>query len=256
MARHAAISAIALSIALTGGCAISFRELPLIERTGSGGGSGGGGQDASTTTSSSGSGDSTGGGGSMNGGGGSGGEACGPGPGSVDQTSLDFTGGLDLSNGSPLTQTFTVGKAGVLTGIEVSLASCDHEPEDGSTYLLELRDSGDATLASTSLSAAAFGMNCPPAAPDASMTGDGYFDLSAACVRVKAGDKLKFLLSRVGFANGACAGLCTAGNVGYGCLSNADCDTHSMAAYTSSDSYSGGAVNGSNGDLDFKTFVQ
>ncbi|HVY44669.1 MAG TPA: hypothetical protein VHB21_02275 [Minicystis sp.] len=245
----------ALAALLTaGGCAISFRDLPPPSHDATGGAGGGGG----TTHSTAGS--TLSGGGALDGSGGAGGtggtSGCTPVRGAVDQASLDFSGGLVFANGMPLSQTFTVGKTGTLTGIELSLASCNHSPETGSSYRLDVLDSGGATLATASLPAAPFGATCPPPALGDTVVGLGYFDVTSACVHVDAGEVLRLVISRVGFADGQCAGLCTAGRKGHGCASDADCDTQSATAYSNTNTYSFGAADVPSEDLDFKTFVE
>jgi hypothetical protein len=80
-------------------------------------------------------------------------------------------------------------------------------------------------------------------------------------VQVTSGEKLSFVMARVGFPAGVCGGTtCTAGMVGQACMANSQCDFFAGIDDSSAVTYAGGneTLNGVSvgADLDFKTFVR
>jgi len=188
--------------------------------------------------------------------------SCDGGVGAVDQSSLAFAGCIYATPTQLVGQTFTVGSAGTLTGIEVSIGSCGIAPPAGTSYELDLH-AGSTRIASASLPTSLFGTACSPPPLSASTTGPGYFDLSSACLAVSAGEMLAFTVVQIAFPVGACSpasGTCTAGKIGDPCMVASDCDFSSCVDESTSVTYDGGVLT-TNGtpqmlELDFKTYVR
>jgi hypothetical protein len=155
-------------------------------------------------------------------------------------------------------QTFTAGKTGVLTGIELELTACAPLPM-GVSYQLDVFDGMNNFLGTASIPLTnVFG--CAPASLDATTIGTGFFDLSAACIPMQAGQKYSFKITTPGAPVGKCSSLgwCTAGMVNASCCVDADCE-YVIAVGVYKGTYAGGSaiVSGVTEpfSLMFKTFV-
>ena len=215
---------------------------------GSGGSNGGGGNSAA------------GGRGQGGAAGGGGGASCAKGPGAVDQSSLAHGGdAVEM----PFGQSFEVGKAGVLVGVEVSLASCDGELPSGATFELTVTDSAGQMLGNATLDASMFPTSCPPPALVGETKGAGYFDLTKACIQVTVGEKLVFALAANGVPAGVCdvsARTCMSGKNGV-CMQDDQCYFAIDSPAAGRDAYANGSViedamTVATDDLAFKTFVE
>ena len=188
--------------------------------------------------------------------------ACAGPPGVVDQSQL---AGTSLVAVGPQTvgETFVAGAAGVLTGIEVSATSCAMLASipGWSLELTVLDGVSGAFLANASVPINSLGVTCTGPALSATSVGPGYFDVSAACVHVTAGQSLAFSLVPT---QGAGTPLCVAGScVGWAhamtCVTDGDC--LALRVSNAGDNYPSGTllvagVANSMSDLAFKTFVR
>jgi hypothetical protein len=179
----------------------------------------------------------------------------------VDQSHFAYDGGLGIPPQQVIGQTFTVGKPGRLTGIELSLATCNFAPPAGAAYRVDLYKGAD-LLGSASLPASTFGTACAPPQLNPLTVGPGYYDFASACISVVAGDQLRFVIQKEGFPAGVCTmNMCTVGQIGIPCVGDKECEFVSQSAFANQKaSYAGGSVtvNGvpsTSEDLDFKTFV-
>jgi hypothetical protein len=163
----------------------------------------------------------------------------------------------------PLGQTFEVGKAGALVGIEVSVASCDGALPSGAAFTLIVTDEQGVMLGNATLDASGVPTTCPAAALAAETKGPGYFDLSKTCIKVTAGEKLSFKVDTTGVAAGTCdpsARTCTTGKNGV-CMHDQQCDYAIESAAAGKNAYPNGNViedsmSVASDDLDFKTFIE
>jgi hypothetical protein len=181
----------------------------------------------------------------------------------VDQALLTVESGQPIRMGAILGmmipgQSFTAGKTGVLTGIELELTACTPLPS-GVTYELDVYDGTNKFLGTAQVPVTnAFG--CYPGSLAASTVGPGFFDLSAACIPMQAGQKYSFKITTPAAPVGTCSSLgwCTAGMVNASCCVDADCE-YVLGVGTYKYTYAGGSaiVNGltESFSLMFKTFV-
>jgi hypothetical protein len=155
-------------------------------------------------------------------------------------------------------QTFTAGKTGVLTGIELDLTACPPLPASV-LYELDVFDGMNNFLGTASIPLTGV-FTCYASSLGASTIGTGFFDLSAACIPMQAGQKYSFKLTTPGTPVGKCStlGWCTEGMVGASCCVDADCE-YVLGVGTYKGTYAGGnaIVSGASESfsLMFKTFV-
>ncbi|MFO0607876.1 MAG: MXAN_6577-like cysteine-rich protein [Polyangiales bacterium] len=123
----------------------------------------------------------------------------------VDQSELVASATAAARVGSALAtgagQRVTVARAGFLSGVEVSLTTCGGALTAGSTVQLALFDElGQALATATLPNTAVTNGACPRYPPSLSATARGraVFDLSAACVPVAAGRRLRFVVTATG----------------------------------------------------------
>ncbi len=130
-------------------------------------------------------------------------------------------------------ETVTIGRDGILTGVEASVWSPAADP---SSWLVLTVSRAGQDLASASIASSAISTDAPMV-PDA--IGQGFFDLSSACIPVTVGDVLTLTFTTRSPDSGFEIGL----------------------GFDTSDDYAGGhlVVNGNpinNYDAAFKTFVR
>jgi hypothetical protein len=185
-------------------------------------------------------------------------------------------GTVGLSSAQRPGESFTAGTAGILTGIEVAVGPCNHADATGRIQL-ELFDASGTSLGAVSIAESSLPDTCGGAQLVSAAVGAGYFDLSALCLRVTAGQQLRFVLSLAGGTPSTCdltTNTCTGS--GRVCFESQDCvgfysvgDTNcgGGGCATSPDRYPGGdrvMQSPSSGaisddpafELAFKTFVQ
>jgi hypothetical protein len=130
---------------------------------------------------------------------------------------------LAIEAGWTVEQTFTVATAGKLLGIAISATRGTAGP--GDVLNLTLRNDTTSTSFGTfALQAQTFGESAP--GPLLSAAGPGYFDLSALDISLTPGHAMTLGLSTVS-GSGVCnlvSHICTAGQVGETCFSNAECN--------------------------------
>jgi hypothetical protein len=134
--------------------------------------------------------------------------ACGdrcvdPGDRALDQNQLDMAGSLGLSVDQRPGQSFTVGAAGLLAGIEVAVGPCNGADTSGQIRL-ELFDSNASSLGQVAIEQASLPDVCGGEPLVAETVGAGYFDLTPLCLSVGAGDRFTFMLSVAGNAPVTC----------------------------------------------------
>jgi hypothetical protein len=184
------------------------------------------------------------------------------GSGSVDQSCLPTAALVDITSTDKPGQSFKVGTAGQLMGIELALAKCSNTLSAAGSIQLDLFNSGNTKIGTATVTAATINHACTAYALDAGSVTGSLFDLSSACISVTAGQTLHFELSEQGIQAGQCGGahLCTAGTVGASCQADADCDIKYGVSESGSDLYANGSatLNGTaeTYDLDFKSFVR
>ena len=185
------------------------------------------------------------------------------GKGTVDQSCLPTTALVDVSSTAKPGQSFTVGAAGQLMGIELALAKCSNALNAGGSIQLDLFNASNMNIGTARVQAAAITHACAAFALDPGTVGAGLFDLSAACIAVTAGEVLHFELSEQNIPAGQCGTtthFCTAGSVGSTCQADGDCDILYGVSESGSNIYTSGTatLNGTaeTYDLDFKTFVR
>jgi hypothetical protein len=142
----------------------------------------------------------------------------------LDQKQLDMPGSLGLSVRQRPGQSFTVGAAGLLTGIEVAVGPCNGADTSGQIRL-ELFDSNRSSLGNVTIEQASLPDVCGGQQLVEGTVGAGYFDLTPLCVSAQAGDSLMFMLSVVGNAPSTCnqeTYECT--NNGRNCDRDRDCE--------------------------------
>jgi hypothetical protein len=194
-----------------------------------------------------------------------GGSSCGPGSGQgpVDQSQLLSDGDFVVSAQQVVGQSFIVGRSGVLTGIEVGTDACNGI-DPMAIMQLTLLSGG------TNLGTAGLGANAIPAGGcgsdplSATMIGPGFFDLSALCVPVMAGQALTFELTILEPTMPSCNATthtCSGGIIGATCTTDSQCAYTPRVGLQDGNPYASGTaiVNGSaqsTFDLSFKTFVR
>lgn len=191
-----------------------------------------------------------------------GGPVCGAG--TLDQMQLDASFGFtDVAAGNLVAQTLTVGAAGRLSGIEVSL-NRQASVVETDRVVLTVFDMAGVELGSASIPTSSVVEQAGAPHLSAASTGAGYFDLCDAAIDVAAGTMLRYVLTREG-TTGVCTmvgptGTCTGGTmIGSTCFSNATCNARVGHGQSTGDGYAGGAIQfplgpGAN-DYAFKTFV-
>ena len=193
----------------------------------------------------------------------------------LDQTQLDHNGLIYLTPTQLPGQSFTVGTAGMLTGIEVAIGPSNGADASGSVDL-ELLDSAGTSLGHVALAQSGL----PEMAGDdvhlsEQTVGAGYFDLTPLCINAQVGDVFTFMFSLVGNPTAICdpdSNQCT--NSGDFCMDDFECQATYVLDFTncggvgcagSPSDYTGGnlfaRVYGDFQayavfDLTFKTFVQ
>jgi hypothetical protein len=186
------------------------------------------------------------------------------GNGTLDQSCLATAEVATISPENKPGQTFTVGAAGQLMGIELALAKCNTAVIAASGSIrLDVFDSTNATLGTARLAVSTITHACSAYPLVQGTVGTGLFDLSSACIAVTSGEVLHFELSEEGIDAGKCnttTHFCSAG-LTTTCTADGDCDITYGASAAGSDLYSKGTetVNGTAkaaDDLDFKTFVR
>jgi hypothetical protein len=140
----------------------------------------------------------------------------------LDQKQLDMPGSVGLSVRQRPGQSFTVGTAGLLTGIEVAVGPCNGSDTSGQIRL-ELFDANRSSLGNVTIEQASLPDVCGGQQLVEGTVGPGYFDLTPLCVSVQAGDALMFMLSVVGNPPASCDdNQCT--NSGEFCLGDFECE--------------------------------
>src|SRR5262249_26427639 len=178
----------------------------------------------------------------------------------TDQANLVSTSNSVVGDSQFLQQTFTVGTAGTLTGIQ--FAPLRDSAVAGDQVLLEV--TGGLVPASVSIDAGGFppGAGGVSAPLDPTTTGPGYADLSAFHITVTAGQHLTIKLLP-GFPPGICdlmTNTCAQGlPSSVICFADLDC-AKEVRAGTSGNTYPGGALSANgvllNQDLAFKVLLQ
>jgi hypothetical protein len=194
---------------------------------------------------------------------------CGAGAGSVDQSQLLSNGDLVVSAQQTLAQSFVVGKTGILTGIEIGTDACNGVDPTATMHLGVLANG--ATIGSATMSANAIPVGpCGSNPLSATTIGAGFFDLSALCLSVTAGQVLSIQLSMSSTSVPTCnlsTLRCTGGVVGNPCEFDQDCAYAARAGAFGSPATTNPYPNGvltANGNptapsifaLSFKTFVR
>jgi hypothetical protein len=142
----------------------------------------------------------------------------------LDQKQLDMPGSVGLSVRQRPGQSFTVGTAGLLTGIEVAVGPCNGADTSGQIRL-ELFDANRTSLGNVTIEQASLPDVCGGQQLVEGTVGPGYFDLTPLCVSVQAGDALTFMLSVVGNPPASCDpdnNQCT--NSGEFCFGDFECE--------------------------------
>jgi len=124
--------------------------------------------------------------------------------GAVDQSQLSGATGTSFSQSdNPVGQSFVVGKAGILTGIEVRLTRCTAT----SAALLTLRDAEGNEIAWAEIANAAIPEGCDAAQTSltAGTRGAGYFAIETQCIPVAVGDVLSFHVMPIPCLEAPCA---------------------------------------------------
>jgi hypothetical protein len=156
-------------------------------------------------------------------------------------------------------QFFTTGKAGLLTGVELSLAvACNATVGDLKLYVFAPPNRaplGVGTVAMSALACQGGGVLEPDT------IGAAFFDLSSQCIVVTAGQQLRVDLHLSGVPGTCPAGVCVGGpNAGAGCGTDAPC-TGIIISASQPSTYAGGSIEfgglagGADDNLNFKTFV-
>jgi hypothetical protein len=185
------------------------------------------------------------------------------GNGTLDQSCLPTAALVDVSSTAKPGQSFTVGAAGQLMGIELALAKCSNTLNAAGSIQLDLFNASNMNIGTARVATSAITHGCTAFALEQNTVGAGLFDLSTACIAVTAGEVLHFELSEQNIPAGACDGtthLCSAGTVGQQCQAAGDCDILYGVSESGSNLYTSGTalLNGTaqTYDLDFKTFVR
>jgi hypothetical protein len=119
---------------------------------------------------------------------------CGVAGSAVDQSQLASNGDLVVSAQQVVAQSFVVGRSGILAGVEAGLGACNGLDPAASIVLTVL--SNGASVGTASIAATTIGVGACGAFPlSATTRGTGYFDLTAQCIHVTAGQTLTFQLS-------------------------------------------------------------
>ncbi|MCC6620641.1 MAG: hypothetical protein IT385_05270 [Deltaproteobacteria bacterium] len=124
--------------------------------------------------------------------------------GAVDQAQLSGATGTSFSqSGNPVGQSFVVGKAGILTGIEVRLTRCTAT----SAATLTLRDAEGNEIAWAEITNEAIPEGCNTTQSDLveGTRGPGYFAIETQCIPVAVGDALSFSVAPVPCLEEPCA---------------------------------------------------
>jgi hypothetical protein len=140
-----------------------------------------------------------------------------------DQQALDMPGSVGLSNTQRPGESFTVGTAGVLTGVEVAVGPCNDADTTGQIQL-ELFDAAATSLGHVALAQASLPDVCGGEQLLDGTIGAGYFDLTPLCVSAQPGDQFTFILSLVGGTPSTCdtmAHQCS--NGGGFCFDDSEC---------------------------------
>lgn|GEM_PF-3101308 len=182
--------------------------------------------------------------------------------GDIDQAQLSGAGGIVNVSPTQVTgQTFTVGRAGILSGVEVRLGRCNATVP----AMLAVFDADGVELAVAELAADAIPDTCVNQdSLAAGAPGPAYFDLAPSCFAVEAGQVLELRVSMPAPELGVCdtrARACTAGTIGESCDTDASCNQHFGLGVADGDPYAGGTMTSEGtaypaSDLAFKVFVK
>jgi len=180
--------------------------------------------------------------------------------GALDQSNLvaEGNGGSNaMISGAGVEQTFVSGLSGILTGIELSLLSCESEGD----FVLEVFQEG------TLLGSATHSVNgLPCGSPVYSLSADSVsgqlFEFSDACVSLSAGTTYRLVISTAGIVTGTCdpnTHSCT--NSGHPCfpfMDEGECRGEVRTQFSGGDAYADGesSIYNPGGDIVFKTFVR
>jgi hypothetical protein len=194
----------------------------------------------------------------------------------LDQSQLDMPGSIGLSRSQLPGESFTVGKSGLLAGIEVALGPCNGADTSGKVQL-ELFAANGESGGKVTLDESKLPNKCGGGQLLDATTGAGYFDLTPLCVAVNPGDHFTFILSLTGGVTKTCdmtTHRCTGG--GNFCFDDQECSDFYYVGLTncggtgcdsSPAKYPGGSVvmqdpstsalsDSTAFELAFKTFVQ
>lgn len=190
-------------------------------------------------------------------------EQCPPGPGTLDQANLTGFDDWEYATSAWSSgQSFTVGKDGILTTIELGLFNpCEMGVTDG-VMKVTLSDATDTVLATAELpvDAVASGCGVDDVALSVDAPGPAVFDFSAACVVVASGQLLNMTIVPVTEVPPVCTNsTCTVGLIGESCSYDTDCAQRlhlaaSIEQYPGGDSMANGKTH-SGLDLLFKVNV-
>ncbi len=146
--------------------------------------------------------------------------------GSVDQSSYGNGGGdWEGVQNNTLTNGFTVGRAGTLTGIEVQVYRCDSVSES-SVLNMQVFDGSNNSLGTATLTGAALMTACTADVVSASAPGPGLFDLTSSCISATQGESVRYTLSLSGGTPGTCdreSRTCSNGGPDDRCEEDMDC---------------------------------
>jgi len=208
-----------------------------------------------------------------------GGVACGaecidPSVRTLDQIQLQSGGSIVLNNTQRPGQSFTVGSAGLLAGVELAVSACNGANTTAQIQL-ELFDEQAASLGHVTLDPTPLRTDCGLDDLVEETVGLGYFDLTPLCLTVEVGTQLTFALSLVGGAPDTCdTGTYQCSSSGAYCFSDNDCGGSYNVGFTNcggtgcdSTGYAGGEAVLQDVDsgaltpmpsfeVEFKTFVQ
>jgi hypothetical protein len=177
----------------------------------------------------------------------------------IDQSNPISDGGLDVAGFQIVGQTFTVGTAGQLAGIELTFALNLTAPNV--PIFLDLYDASNQLIGTLSTTTAGFLFDGIPPSLAGADVGSGYFDLRGLNVQIAVSDQMSFVVrhSQISVCNQG-TGQCSPSYVPVNfCSSDQECDPVITIGSTA-DVYGGGSVivNGvpiTTDDLAFRTFV-
>ncbi|WP_205634113.1 hypothetical protein [Labilithrix luteola] len=183
---------------------------------------------------------------------------CGGAVGAVDQAQPLATSGqyVNASVGG-VGQSFTAGKTGLLTGIEMKLDVCTTMP--GFSLHMVVSDAAGNALGTGDVPLVAPPLTCTgytglPSGPP----GAGYFDLGSSCITVTAGTAYRFDVTLAGPPTKCNGGKCSAGQAVGVCISDNDCQPQPGYTFSTANPYPGGhdTRGGTAWDLAFRTYVR